>query len=725
MPRYEITGPDGARYEVTAPEGASEKDILSFVQKNVGGEDFAAKAAGLSPVELFNARVKNDDFGNYLREQAKAPKAGETKEQTDKRLYGSLGYQKPGQAEGLARSFNQGLTFGFGDEAQAALNAAFDPILRKESMGGTFGDRYKTYLASERGRLKQYSDENPVKAAAAEIVGAIPTAVATAPASIPASVGGRIALGAAGGAAQGAVYGFGTGEGGAEDRAANSAIPAALGGVVGALAPAVGAGARAIGNRVATGRAAQEAGVSRPAYELLTRTLAADDSLTGAGAQRMAAAGPGAMLADAGPNARGMLDTIIQRSGPASSEATRAVEGRAAQAGQQINQALDTTFGAPAGVGTTERAIRRGSQSARSSAYRAAYERPIDYSTAEGQQIERLIAERVPGDAIRRANALMRAEGESSAQILADIAEDGSVTFRQMPDVRQIDYITRGLNEVADQADGQGRLGGQTQLGRAYSNLSRELRDLTRVSVPEYGTALDTAAEPIAARNALRFGQEMLSARTLRDDVAQQVAGMSQAERQMVGQGIRSQIDDTLANVRRAVTDPNMDAREAVKAVKDLSSRAAREKVALVIGDNAADTLFGQLDQAAMALELRAGVAQNSKTFTRQAMNEQAQAMTDDGVINALRSGKPVNAGQRFVQMLFNRTAADKSRIRDELDSEMTRALVGPDGVRLLQQIANMQGRPAMEADRWRRLGEIVARRNPAISAPVSENAQR
>ncbi|MCZ4093046.1 hypothetical protein [Sinorhizobium psoraleae] len=51
---------------------------------------------------------------------------------------------------------------------------------------------------------------------------------------------------------------------------------------------------------------------------------------------------------------------------------------------------------------------------------------------------------------------------------------------------------------------------------------------------------------------------------------------MSAAERRGVAQGIRSQIDEKIANVTRAVQDGNMDAREAIKGLKDLSSRAAR-----------------------------------------------------------------------------------------------------------------------------------------------------
>lgn len=36
MARFEITGPDGARYEINAPEGASEKDVMSYFQSQIG-----------------------------------------------------------------------------------------------------------------------------------------------------------------------------------------------------------------------------------------------------------------------------------------------------------------------------------------------------------------------------------------------------------------------------------------------------------------------------------------------------------------------------------------------------------------------------------------------------------------------------------------------------------------------------------------------------------------
>ncbi|RAI55918.1 hypothetical protein [Roseicella frigidaeris] len=49
MPDFEITAPDGSRFVVTAPEGASEADILSFAQQNMGSKPAAPPASQPAP----------------------------------------------------------------------------------------------------------------------------------------------------------------------------------------------------------------------------------------------------------------------------------------------------------------------------------------------------------------------------------------------------------------------------------------------------------------------------------------------------------------------------------------------------------------------------------------------------------------------------------------------------------------------------------------------------
>src|SRR5690606_8699883 len=126
-------------------------------------------------------------------------------------------------------------------------------------------------------------------------------------------------------------------------------------------------------------------------------------------------------------------------------------------------------------------------------------------------------------------------------------------------------------------------LGGQTDVGRVMGNLSREIRDSLREANPAYGEALQTAATPIGQRQALLFGQELLNRNVPRDVAAERIAGMSEPELAFVRQGVRSQPDEMLANVRGALTNPDTGAREAQQALAQLSSRAVRDKISLIL----------------------------------------------------------------------------------------------------------------------------------------------
>lgn len=273
---------------------------------------------------------------------------------------------------------------------------------------------------------------------------------------------------------------------------------------------------------------------------------------------------------------------------------------------------------------------------------------------------------------IDAANTLMRKEGHRSRQIIAEIADDGTVTYREMPDIRQIDYITRALNDRAQANAGLGALGGQTNEGRVFANLATEIRNVTRTAVPEYDAALRTAADPIRRSQAVQRGSELLRARTTREQVAEWVADITPAERDALLQGIRSNLDDTIANVQRAVADGNMEAREAIAALRILSSRSAREKLRLAIGDDqAADELLAEIDRIVRSFELRAGVADNSRTFQRQEMNRRVNELTDpDGIVGALGKGEPINALKRGTQTLTGMTPGNALRRKDAMMEE-------------------------------------------------------
>jgi hypothetical protein len=574
-----------------------------------------------------------------------------------------------GKIDSAVRGAADMLTFGLADEFAAKM-------ADMTGIGGEKG-QYDKNLAEQRAIDRQDAAQRPGYRIGGQITGALMggaglanrgvTLIGRLPAN--ASLALKSGVGAAEGAAYGGSYGYGSGEG-INDRVKNAAVGGTMGALIGGAVPIVAKGVssayRTIMDSRAATEAAKKAGTSPEVARMLADTLGADGSLGPTGRANMARAGNEAMLADAGPNAKAVLDTTIQRGGPGAVLARSRIDERVARGAKDLTGALDNALGSPQGVTAARTAIRQGTAPSRSAAYDAAYSAPIDYSAPKAMEIEDIVRNRLPASAIRRANELMRLEGHQSQQILANIADDGTVSFERLPDVRQLDYITRGLNDLAKSGEGQGALGGQTGLGQAYERVSGAIRGRLRELVPEYATALDTAADPIRRSQAVDLGSKLLSPSMRRDQVSEAVSGMSKAERDALAQGIRSQIDDAVANVVRTVQDGNTTAREGIKALRDLSSRANREKIATAIGDQKAKALFDQLDQISTSFELRAAVAENSKTYARQAISSGIDDITAPGAIGKVAQGEPVQGAKKVVQAL---TGQSPSRIKARQDA--------------------------------------------------------
>lgn len=542
----------------------------------------------------------------------------------------------------------------------------------------------------------QFEADNPNTAMGLKLAQGVMTAAPVVAAGAPAAtlgpgltgrVVGNAAFGGLAGLTEGAVYGAGEGEG--EERIDNAVQGGVVGGVAGAglgvAAPAAGAVGRAVvgavGSRMARNTAA-EAGTSREAAGVVGEMLEADG-----GAGRVSDTG---MLADAGPATAGLLDTAMQSAGPAGQRARRAIDGRANAAAGQLNEALDQSVAQIAPVPKSARLNQ---------VYDTAYAKPIDYSSAVGRKIEGLLP-RVPASAIETANRLMRAEGVQSRQIMAEIAEDGSATFTQMPDVRQLDYITRALSDIAKRGDGKGVMGGNTNEGRILKGLTREIRGAMREAVPAYGRALDAAATEIGQREARELGRSALSRGVSREQLADEVAGMSTVEMRRLREGVRGYIDDLMAGTRRTMTDGNTEAREAVAGLKALSSREVRDKLRTVLGEADGDKLFARLDTVAEAFDLRASVATNSRTYGRQTVRRVVDAATEPGFVGQLMSGSPVKSVQRLAQMMARLTPEDRLRVEQRVMGEIADLLTrqGPEArqtAEILQR--SLQRQPGME----------------------------
>jgi hypothetical protein len=531
---------------------------------------------------------------------------------------------------------------------------------------------------------QQFREDYPKTATGVEVgsavIGSLPAIAAAGPAisaRAPASVAGQGlyygAIGAGAGGVEGTVSGYG--ESGIQGAISRGRVGGAIGGVLGTAAPMVSAGINRLVKSVLdkpTKEAAKELGVSEDVIKLLRQSTEGEDLAGMVGS--ISQAGPRAMPVDASQELASLLDTAIQKTGGRSAQ--KAVSERAAAANADLTAVMDDIFGAPAGKETAKAGVRSGTAQARREVYDAAYSQPIDYASEAGQSIEAMMR-RIPEDVLRKANRLMKVKGEKSSQILFDVADDGTVTMSELPDVRQLDYITRALQDTAKTNEGAGALGGQTAIGQAYKTLAREIRLKLRTAVPEYGQALDTASDAIGRVDAIETGYSMLRPNVRREAIRESLKGASKAERREMMGGVRSYIEDTLANVKRTITDPNIDAREAMKAVKDMSSRASRDKLKMLLGKERATRLFDQIDEAAVALNLRASVVENSKTFTRQQVEKGVEAATSDTVLSKILRMEPLSAKKRLTELMTNTTPeaieARKRGIYKELSEVLTR----------------------------------------------------
>jgi len=679
--------------------------------------DLGNIAARMTSQDLSIARSKNDRMGEYLRQQAKQPRPGESEADRFKRLYGGLSMPKrPGMGEGILRAFSEGSTFGHSGEIGAAGRAAYDSLINDRD----FSKEYKARLSQSDTKLDQFREDSPVAAYGTEIAGAIPTSLLP---GLNILRGGNVAKSVGTGVLQGGLYGHGQSRGDLAERAKTTGLGSIVGGTIGAAGIPIAKGLGNLANRYMTKKAAGTVGMTGPQYQILNRALSADDALTGGGARRMDAAGPDSMLADAGSGAQRLLDTAIVESSPAARIATEAVESRVNSAASKLDDVLNSTMGRPGESASRALTVYGDKSNPLGKLYERAYSKSVDYSSPLGAEIENIVRNQVPPEAITAANKLMRMEGHTSRQILADIAEDGSVVFREMPDVRQLDYITRGLNQSASTGEGAGAMGGQTQMGAAYKNLSRGIRSRLKELVPEYKAVLNSAMDIIRARDARDIGLTVLSTKTTRADVMDAISDMGEAEIRKVVEGVRMNIDDILARTKVAMTDVNVEAREAFQLIKDMSSRSNREKLTMILGDDA-ERIFSQLDEAVMAFELRGAVARNSATAIRQSTAQSVKDVVQGGSINRLREGEVINAPKAMVSAIFGRSPEAKQKISDDVYISMVRALTGPRGAEARAALDQLQKVAPLIDKRTGQIMDItkiMAARNAPVTSPMME----
>ena len=591
-----------------------------------------------------------------------------------------------------------------------------------EAVGAVFGDDAKSAMRASQNAMDR---ENPVQSAGLQVLGgiagAIPMALAAGPAILakaPTTMAGKVIAGAVGGgvagATEGAVSGYGRGNDG--DRTSTSIgdgmMGAGFGAAFGGAAPIAGAGIKKLVEWVKntdTNTIAKTFGISTDAAKALKPDLEALDF--GQAKANLAKAGPDAMIADAGIPTREALDSAITGGGKAARVGIDAVSRRAADAGAKLDKVMDFVLGAPKGIKSAAKSISARTAKIREAAYSKAYGSAIDYADDAGRKIEDVLGKIPDGTlnaAIKEANDAMKANGVTNMQIMAEIADDGSVKFVEMPNVQQLDEIKKALGVVGSEVDTLGR---PTAKARRAMKLAGELKTAVGEAVPAYGKAVKLGGDKIAEDKALDMGRKVFGPSVTREDVVDMMKDASVEAKDAARQGIREFIDNTLSRVRRDFDAPEVDTQETLKLLGQISSRDARTKIGAVLGEGKAARLFTEIDAIGKQFGTRRAIATGSATGRRVARASALDELLQPGPVGNFAKGSPVKSLQSFVSFLTRQTPENEMARKQEILAEIATALTakrGPQAEAALKIVQDaIEGQPIKTADAVR-IGRLV-----------------
>ena len=685
-----------AAFDTTAskakPKAVVDDGIGSVIKETKEGGKFYRLGAGKVGYSSPDYSTTNQEDVKRMLSQIADEDFIQPSEQAMSRQRQDVISQSPAFARGVKATEG---TFGIGsyvDEAAQAISPDFGSKVRAASSAMNI--------------------EEPIESIALETIGAVVTSLPLGVAATLSKWGPTAAVqgitrgqtiirglfgGIAAGGVEGGVYGFGEGQGSYANRAKSARSGAMFGaapaGLIGAAMPVFGDVVKRV-LETDVKLVAKTFGISVEAARIVKQTFASGANIDDAIAN-IRAAGKDGMLADAGQATDALIDAAAA-SGPTATAATQRIVGeRADAASATIGQTMDETLGAaPTGARTASEEISKRTAPARTKAYGDAYSKPIDYASDQGRAIEEVISRISPknmANAIEEANADMLADGVKNQQIMATIADNGSISFSEMPNVQQLDYIKRSLGNMANDLKDP-VTGALPSNAIRFNKLSGQLKKAIGDAVPEYNIAVKVGGDKIAEDEALDLGMKLLSPKTTREQVARQMLDSSDAEKQAARLGARNYIDETLANVKSSIATPETDIKEAMKLLADLSSKANLEKLRLIIGSDGVNQMQKELEVVRRALTLRAAVAKNSATAQRQAIQTTSKAILNEGPLNMVKQGKPLETIKESIKLLTGSNASGEAMRQSGMYTDVIKALTekrGEDAVNALKIMDN------------------------------------
>lgn len=460
----------------------------------------------------------------------------------------------------IGRAVGQGLGLGFGDEAIARVRAKME------------GRPYEDVVREEREAYQRFQEKNPFVALGTELVsGAIPTiGMAMLPgAGTPGAVMGSARMGqaasklaqympqfmkgpmgraAVAGGTTGTVSGAGSAVEG--ERGSGAVSGGATGAVLGPAAAktlqVAGQGAKAVKNAFrpspnaveqrATNKVLEAMGRDEMDVQALRDKMLADKKL-----------GVKSTIMDATPSLSTLGEAVVTRPGPGRKILGQGLnerleggrEAAGARALKDVGKGVDYT----AQEDTLMGKLRANANNL--------YDQAYAHGSVDDPRITKVLEDDTFKKAFREAQAIAQKEaraaelrGEDASKFkLKDLYEldpaDNTFKFTgtQLPDVRTLDYVKRGIDALIDKGySGEG-------MSKAEANALKDLKkafvSAIDDNVPDYAKARAKYAGDMEVLDALRLGRtDYLTPKMLPAEAKKLVDGMSDAERDALRAGV-------------------------------------------------------------------------------------------------------------------------------------------------------------------------------------------
>lgn len=581
-----------------------------------------------------------------------------------------------------ARTFAQGLTFGFADEIEAGIR----------SLGGR---EYSELVAEVRDALSEYQKDRPMEALGVEIGGAaLPALIGSLFTGGGAGVGtaARIALkyptiakvagvaapktlvgAGATGAAQGALTGVGKGED-LESRLTGGVIGAPAGAILGSGAYAasepikrmtvgiIDAARRKLGDR---GAKVVETELQRLAAE---SGMTVDEIVEGVASGRIMAENK--TLFDA-------VRSYRASGGPAATELGEALRVRPEQTRQEAMSEIQRYLSS-----VDDPNILRGMQASDVEARaleKAAYE-PFKTQAAPAEVLGDLAEalRRVPSAAKEVEEALLASTGQKP---FFSVDDSGAVSFSRTPTIQEAEAVRRSLQGTATAR----YTAKQGVAGEAISDVEGGLRKSLDVASPELAATRAKAGVVRTAREAFADGQKALAKSP--DAIEIEFAKVSQAGPEAVS-AYRAGVMQAFRNKM------SMGSRKSMMGALADPARKENRILSIVMPEDQLPAIMSQVERAAGSQAAATAISGGSPTkITDAQLARQGMNIGAGEIAETLMSPNPINL-MRLLGKVASRAApqlsdAERQRVVQVLISEnpdvVRNALNDESGLAMLQ----------------------------------------